>query len=70
MINYWMDQHYKEVITADLEKIVRAAFIGGASDTQIQNEIRKYITNGGYASRFKVYCQVDEHTNEVTIVVT
>ena len=70
MINYWIDQHSKEVITTDLEKLVRKFVEDGASDAQIQKEIQNYINKGGYGSRFRVYCQVDEDTGEVTIVVT
>ncbi len=69
MINYWLDQEVKEIITKDLTKMVQALFKSGATPPQVQNKIYSYLKTSGYDVRYKVYCKVDVASGEVAITV-
>lgn len=69
MINYWLEQATKDVLTVELKKMILDFFKSGSTEQEIQQQIKDYLKSSGHGKRYKVWCHVDISTGEITVTV-
>lgn len=69
MINYWLEQDTKDTLVVDLKKMIDDFFKRGATELEVQQQIVNYLKTSGHGKKYKVYCDVDVTTGEVTVTV-
>lgn len=69
MINYWLEQNTKDLLTVDLEKMIRDFFKAGSNEQQIQDQIKAYLKKSGHGNKYKVYCNLNITSGEIVVTI-